>query len=64
MTVGELRALLHDYDATTHIAIVWPHPHRADEGPWLAEIEKLITATEIATGEVDLLLEAIEIPPT
>ena len=61
MTVGELRLLLRDYDDDTHIAIVWPRAPVAPEGPWLAEIEKLITATEIDTGEIDLLLEAVEI---
>lgn len=61
MTVGELRALLRKYDASTHLAIVWPAPQRLPEGPWLAEIEKLIVATHSETGEVDLLLEATEI---
>lgn len=60
MTVGELRLLLRDYDADTHIGVVWPRPQVAHEGPWLAEIEKLITATANDTGEVDLFLEAIE----
>jgi hypothetical protein len=27
---------------------------------WLAEIEKLVTATDVETGEVDVFLEAIE----
>jgi hypothetical protein len=58
--VGELRLLLRDYDADTHIGVVWPRPQVAEEGPWLAEIEKLIKATANDTGEVDLFLEAIE----
>lgn len=61
MTVRELRDLLRKYDADAHVAIVWPHPHLVTEGPWLAEIQKVITATEIGTGEVDVLLEAREI---
>jgi hypothetical protein len=60
MTVGELRALLRDYDADTHVGVVWPRPHQAPEGPWLAEIEKLVIATHVETGEVDVFLEAIE----
>jgi hypothetical protein len=60
MTVSDLRTLLRDYDEDTHVAIVWPHPQRAPEGPWLAEIEKVITATSIESGEVDVFLEAIE----
>jgi hypothetical protein len=60
MTVGELRLLLRDYDDDTHIGVVWSRPQVAHEGPWLAEVEKLITATANDTGEVDLFLEAIE----
>ena len=41
MTVGELKMLLRDYDECAHVTIVWPHPQQADEGPWLAEIEKV-----------------------
>jgi hypothetical protein len=61
MTVGELKMLLRDYDDSAHVAIVWPHPQQGDEGPWLAEIEKVIAATHTVTGEVDVLLESIEI---
>ena len=61
MTVGELRLLIRDYDNDTHIAVVWPREPVAPEPPYLAEIEKLITATDNETGEVDLLLEASEI---
>jgi len=61
VTVGELRELLRNHDARTHVAIVWPSPQLAREGPWLAEIEKLLIATHTETGEVDLLLEAIEV---
>lgn len=60
MTVGELRWLLRNYDADTHVAILWPHAQQAPEGPWLAEIEKLVVATHNETGEIDLFLEAIE----
>jgi hypothetical protein len=61
MTVGQLKTLLRDYDDATHVAIVWPRGQQAPEGPWLAEITKLITATHEETGEVDLFLEAIEV---
>ena len=60
MTVGELMLLLNKYDSQTHAAIVWPERQRAAEEPWIAEIEKLLVATEIETGEVDLLMEAVE----
>jgi len=54
MTVGQLRALLGDYDTGTRVAIVWPGPQQTPEWPCLAEIEELITATDNETGEVDL----------
>jgi hypothetical protein len=60
MTVGELRALLREYDDETRVGVVWPCPPQAPEGPWLAEIEKLVVATEAETGEADVFLEAIE----
>jgi hypothetical protein len=60
MTVGELRAPLREYDDETHVGVVWPRSHQAPEGPWLAEIEKLVVATEAETAEVDVFLEAIE----
>jgi hypothetical protein len=60
MTAGELKTLLLDYDDSTHIGIVWPHLPKMPESPWLAEIEKLVIATDIETGEVDVFLEAIE----
>jgi len=60
MTIGQLRALLRDYDSDTHVAIVWPRPQEALEGPWLAEIEKVIAATSVEDGQVDVFLEAIE----
>jgi hypothetical protein len=61
MTVGELRFLLRKYDDDTHVAIVWPREPVAPGPPYLAEIEKLVIATEIETGEVDVFLEANEI---
>ena len=61
MTVGELRGLLANYDPNTHVAIVWPRPQQLPDGPWLAEIEKLISAAHTETGEIDLFLEAIEV---
>jgi hypothetical protein len=51
-----LRLLLRDYEDDTHIAIVWPRAQVSPEGPWLAEIEKLLIATENDTGEVDVFL--------
>ena len=56
-----MRLLLRDYEDDTHIAIVWPRAQVSPEGPWLAEIEKLLIATENDTGEVDLFLEAVEV---
>lgn len=61
MTVGQLRALLKPYGDHVHVGIVWPNAHQAEDGPWLAEIEKLITATHQETGETDVFLEATEI---
>jgi hypothetical protein len=61
MTIGELRTLLRDYDDDTHVAIVWPRQPKAPEGPWLAEIEKLVIAEDAEMGEVDVFLEAIEV---
>lgn len=61
MRVGQLRTLLRRYDKSLHVGIVWPRAPQGEEAPWLAELEKLIIATDQETGETDIFLEAAEV---